>query len=410
MSTRTIHSLGVENRGRAYFFSYEEGPPPADHFRLDTLYTGISAGTELTFLHGTNPYLHARWDDEYGLFHQDEPSARYPLPFMGYMEVGRVTESRAYSVKEGDIIAMTYGHKSGHTADARHEFYIQMPRDLDPILGIYVGQMGPICANGILHAAAELVGYDVRHLGDGVRGRNVLVIGAGVVGQLTALFARHCGAANVVITNRTTPRLVAAEAMGLTTLNETEIEPWRYCKEQWHHGSHDRGADLVFQCRAEPASLQMALRSLRPQGAVIDLAFYQQGAEAVRLGEEFHHNGLTVRCAQIGRVPRGLGHTWNRHRLAQETIALLHADGPQIRQHLITDVVAYEEGPAFLARLAAEYQPQVLQAVLALRPARSSGKERTAVNLASTGSAIVRPEAEPVEAEPVEAKREVAHA
>jgi threonine dehydrogenase-like Zn-dependent dehydrogenase len=299
---------------------------------------------------------------------------------------------------------MTYGHKSGHTADARHEFFVPLPRTLDPVLGIYVGQMGPICANGILHAAAELVGYDVRHLGDGVRGRNVLVIGAGVVGQLTALFARHCGAANVVITNRTTPRLEAAAAMGTTTLNETEIEPWRYCKEQWHHGRTDRGADLVFQCRAEPASLQMALRCLRPQGAVIDLAFYQQGAEAVRLGEEFHHNGLTIRCAQIGRVPRGLGHAWNRHRLAHETIDVLRAYGPQIREHLITDLVPYDEGPAFLARLAAEYQPQVLQAVLALRPARAQGTERATQQKEQRRTAA---EADMVHPETV---REVVHA
>lgn len=371
MSTRTIRSLGIEDKGRAYFFSYEEGPLPPDHFRLDTLYTGISAGTELTFLHGTNPYLQARWDDEFGLFHQGEPSTQYPVPFMGYMEVGRVTESRAYGVNEGELVAMTYGHKSGHTADAHHEFYVPLPRDLDPILGIYVGQMGPICANGILHAAAELVGYDVRDLGDGVRGRNVLVIGAGVVGQLTALFARHYGAANVVITNRTTPRLTAAAAMGLDTLNETDMEPARFCKDQWHHGRGDRGADLVFQCRAEPASLQMALRCLRPQGAVIDLAFYQQGAAAVRLGEEFHHNGLTIRCAQIGRVPRGLSHAWNRQRLAYATIELLQAYGPQIREQMITDVVAYDEGPTVLAQLASAYQPQILQVVLALPPGRA---------------------------------------
>lgn len=405
MSTRTIRSLGIEDKGRAYFSSYEEGPPPVDHFRLDTLYTGISVGTELTFLHGTNPYLHARWDEAYGLFTQGEPSTRYPMPFIGYMEVGRVTESRARSVKEGDILAMTYGHKSGHTADARREFYVPLPRDIDPILGIYVGQMGPICANGILHAAAEMVGYDVRHLGDGVRGRNVLILGAGVVGQLTALFARHYGAANVVISNRTLPRLAAAAALGLTTLHESEAEAWRYCKEEWHHGHNDRGADIVFQCRPDPASLQVALRSLRPQGAVIDLAFYQQGAEAVRLGEEFHHNGLTIRCAQIGRVPRGLDHSWNRHRLAQETLELLHAYGPQIREHMITDVVAYDEGPAFMTQLATEYQPQVLQAVLALRPARSASTS------SASGYMVTEPaEVEPAEVEPAEAKREVVHA
>ena len=49
--------------------------------------------------------------------------------------------------------------------------------------------MGRSCANGLLHAEADQVGQDVRSLGDGVRGRNVLVIGAGVVGQLTGLLA-----------------------------------------------------------------------------------------------------------------------------------------------------------------------------------------------------------------------------
>ncbi|MFN8446337.1 MAG: zinc-binding alcohol dehydrogenase [Caldilineaceae bacterium] len=376
--TRMIQSLGVEELNKAYFFQYEEGPPPDNHFRIDTLYSGISAGTELTFYHGTNPYLHSRWDEEFGLFRAGEPSAHYPVPFMGYMEVGQVTESRTRYVHEGEIVAMAYGHKTGHTANPLYEFYMPLPTDIDPILGIYVAQMGPICANGILHADAEAVGADVRQLGDGVRGRNVLVIGAGVVGQLTALFARYCGAANVIIANRTTSRLDAAQALGFTIINETEMEPWRYCKEQWHHGPNDRGADLVFQCRAETDSLQMALQCLRPQGTVIDMAFYQEGAKNVHLGEEFHHNGLTIRCAQIGRVPRGLATTWNRQRLALETIKLLRIYGPAIREHLITDLVPFAEGPAFMAELATSYHPNVIQAVLQIKPDTRSGTEATA--------------------------------
>ncbi|MEZ4869141.1 MAG: zinc-binding alcohol dehydrogenase [Caldilineaceae bacterium] len=361
---KTVRSLGVEDVGHAYIFSYEEGALPDNHFRVDTLYSGISSGTELTFYRGTNPYLHARWDEEFGLFRTGESSAHYPMPFLGYMEVGRVTESRAQGVHEGDVVAMAYGHKTGHTTDTVHEFYMPFPHDVNPILGIYVAQMGPICANGLLHAAAEAVGQNVRNLGEGVYGRNVLIIGAGVVGQLTALFARHWGAANVVVANRTQPRLDAARAMGLTAINEDETDLCRYCKEQWHHGANDRGVDVVFQCRAEPASLQMALRCLRPQGTVIDMAFYQEGAEKLRLGEEFHHNGLTIRCAQIGRVPRGLGHLWNRQRLAYETINLLRTYGAAIRENLITDIVPFAEGPAFMAQMAAQYQPHVIQAVL----------------------------------------------
>jgi threonine dehydrogenase-like Zn-dependent dehydrogenase len=121
---------------------------------------------------------------------------------------------------------------------------------------------------------------------------------------------------------------------------------------------------VVFQCRAQPAALHLALRVARPQGTVIDLAFYQAGAAELRLGAEFHHNGLAVRCAQIGRVPRGLAHTWDRERLSAETIDLLRTDGTAIRKHLITAVVPFENAPQLFADLAARRRHEV-QAVLA---------------------------------------------
>ena len=106
------------------------------------------------------------------------------------------------------------------------------------------------------------------------------------------------------------------------------------------------------------------MKSLRPQGTVIDLAFYQGGADELRLGEEFHHNGLSIRCAQIGRVPRGLDFAWSHARLAHETIKLLRAHGDVIRRWLITDVIPFDDAPRFIAELAARRR-QSIQAVFA---------------------------------------------
>ena len=328
--------------------------------RLETLYTGFSAGTELTFFKGSNPYLHSRWDGERGLFVPGEAGMHYPVPFMGYMEVARVTESRSAAFQPGEVVATTYAHKSGHTANPFHDMLVKLPPDLDPILGIYVAQMGPIAANGILHADAEIFGAHVPALGVGVSGRPILVIGAGVVGLLTALFALRSGAAEVVIADPSPFRRAKAEALGLEAV--TENAALAIAKERWQHGGADRGADFVFQTRAHDGSLQTALRALRPQGTVIDLAFYQGGAEAVRLGEEFHHNGLSIRCAQIGRVPRGLGFAWDRRRLALETIDLLDDFGDELQEHVITHVVPMDEGPAFLKTLV-ETRPDFLQIV-----------------------------------------------
>lgn len=365
---RRIRSLGVEDRGRMYVWEYEEGAPLAEgQFDVDTLYTGFSAGTELTFVKGDNPYLTSRWDPELGVFVEGEPSARYPMPFLGYMEVSRVVDSRTPAVEPGTVVGMAYGHKTGHRVNARHELFTPLPDGMDPALGIYVGQMGPICANGLLHAAAEAVGPDVRSLGDGVRGRTVLVIGAGVVGLLTALFARMHGAAEVVVADPSEFRQKTARDLGLVAHGDEDV--WRYCKERWTHGGNDRGADVVFQTRARSASLHEALRALRPQGAVIDLAFYveQGGAPHLRLGEEFHHNGLSVRCAQIGRVPRGTSGAWDRARLSRETLDLLSEEGDAIKKRLLTHTVPFDDAPTFVADLV-QNRPDFLQIAFKCSP------------------------------------------
>jgi threonine dehydrogenase-like Zn-dependent dehydrogenase len=367
---RRIRSLGVEREGQIYYFEYDEGPPGEHQFRVDTLYTGLSAGTELTFYKGTNPYLHHRWDEAFGIFDPHHPTVHYPVPFLGYMEVGLVTESRTPHVREGEILGMNYGHKTGHIAHAHHDLFVRLPEGLDPVLGIYAHQMGPICVNGLLHAAAEASGPHVTRLGEGVEGRRVLVMGAGVIGLLTGLLALHHGAAAVAVADTTPERLAAARGLGLLAIDEnTErggIEAWRWCKENWHHGGSDRGADVVFQCRATDRALATAFKALRPQGCVIDLAFYQGGAEAVRLGEEFHHNGLSLRCAQINRVPRGLAPAWPRRRLCDETVNLLGRYARPLRDHVITDIIPYDEAGALFSDLAARRR-HILQAVFQVR-------------------------------------------
>jgi threonine dehydrogenase-like Zn-dependent dehydrogenase len=237
-------------------------------------------------------------------------------------------------------------------ADPTTEHVVPLPDDLDPVLGVYVAHMGPICANGVLHAAADAAGPGATGLAEGVRGRRVLVTGAGVVGLLTGLFALHHGADEVVAVDSTSERLKVAEALGMVPLADGP-DVARTLKRRWRHGAADHGADVAFQCRGQAGWLATALAAMRPQGTVVDLAFYQGGADEVRLGEEFHHNGLGVRCAQIGRVPRGMAHSWSRARLSAETVDLLRAHGPALREHLVTDVVPLEEAPQLLADLAA---------------------------------------------------------
>lgn len=334
---------------------------PEGGLLLETVATGLSAGTELTFVKGDHPGLARAHDAELGLFRGTADALRYPVTRLGYMEVARVARSRSPAYAEGDLVAAAYGHATAHVADPVHEHVVPLPTDLDPVLGVYVAHLGPICANGLLHAAADLVGPRVDHLGAGVAGRRVLVTGAGLIGLLTALFVREHGADEVAVVDADPRRRAVAEALGLLALDEAD-DPALALKTRWRHGVADHGADVAFQCRGRPHALATALRALRPQGVVVDLAFYTGGADDVRLGEEFHHNGLSVRVAQISRTPRGTSGHWDRARLSAETVRLLQRCGDEVRDHLVTEVVPLEDAPRLMLEVA-RHERHVLSAV-----------------------------------------------
>ncbi|MCV2489422.1 zinc-binding alcohol dehydrogenase [Geodermatophilus sp. YIM 151500] len=359
----TVRTLVVPRPGVLEVEEGDEPPLAAGRFRAHTLFTGLSAGTELTWYRGTNPYLSAGWDADLGLFDRDRPAQGYPVRRLGYMEVARVTDSRTPAVTEGGLVAMAYGHTTVHHGDPLAAHVVPLPDGLDPRLGVYVAHLGPICVNGVLHAAADAGGG---RLADGVAGRLVAVTGGGPIGLLVGMLARVHGAAEVVVLDPTERRRAAAVALGLQADEDTP-DAVRALKARWRHGPADHGADVVFQCRGQAAALATALRALRPQGTVVDLAFYTGGADVVAFGEEFHHNGLTVRCAQIGRVPRGLAHLWDRRRLSHETVALLADHGAGVLAHLLTDVVPFDEAPGLFADLSARRR-HLISAAFALPP------------------------------------------
>jgi len=238
-------------------------PRPEGPLHVRTLYSGVSLGTELSYFTGTNPMLRARLDPVLGLFHPVD-AQQYPITRLGYMEVAKVEhDASALGLTPGTPVAMTYGHRTGWAVDPLAERVVPLPADLDPVLGVLVAHMGPICANGLLHAAAEEHGPDVRTLGDGVRGRRVAVVGAGTVGLLTALFARVHGAAEVVVIDPTPARRAVAAQLGLEGIDPAAVDPAVVLKSRWRHGPGDRGADVVLQCRGQLSAETIALQPSR---------------------------------------------------------------------------------------------------------------------------------------------------
>jgi hypothetical protein len=138
---KTDRTIVVEGPGRVAVRDEPRAPVPTGAFRVTTVFSGISADTELSYVKGTNPFLSERWDPGLGLFVPGEPNVGYPVTRLGYMEVGTVAESRTPVIGVGGTVAMTYGHRTGYTGDPVADRVVPVPEDLDPLLGIYVAHM-----------------------------------------------------------------------------------------------------------------------------------------------------------------------------------------------------------------------------------------------------------------------------
>src|SRR5690606_3609893 len=85
--------LTINAPGKVGFETHDPQPLGAHDVRIATLYSGISAGTEMTAFLGTSPFLNRQWDPQQRLFVEGEQSWSFPMPAMGYEEVGRVVET-----------------------------------------------------------------------------------------------------------------------------------------------------------------------------------------------------------------------------------------------------------------------------------------------------------------------------
>ena len=162
---RHIRSLGIERAGEPYFFGYDEGPAGDGQVRLDLLYTGLSAGTELTFLKGSNPYLHSRWDDGQGLFMPGEPSARFPVNFLGYIDAN-LSDGLVDSIQwhEVDEAVATGAHVLDVRTAGEHERQSIPGSTLIPLdeLRSRIEEARALAADGgdlVVHCAVGLRGY-----------------------------------------------------------------------------------------------------------------------------------------------------------------------------------------------------------------------------------------------------------
>ena len=278
----------VNRDGSVEWVRYEPRRLADGEVRVRCVRTATRGGTEMTFLgrDATNVYLKRRWNARLLLFQEGRPTVTFPI-LTGYRAAGEVVESRAPEVAPGTRLYGTWRHTELTVLPAERALAQRLPDGLTWDDGVDIGQMGPICVNAVAHAEGE-------H-----SGRPAIVFGAGVVGLITAQLARATGADPVHVVDRLAQRLSEARRLGFESTDASEAVDLAASLKR-RHGAD--GIPVVWECTGSARALHEAIRVVRRRGAVIAVGFYQGDAVGLRLGEEFHHNGIRIVCGQIGNL------------------------------------------------------------------------------------------------------------
>jgi 2-desacetyl-2-hydroxyethyl bacteriochlorophyllide A dehydrogenase len=318
-----------------------------DEVRIRTLYSGVSAGTELSQYRGTNPFMNRRWDETSRLFvESSEPSWRYPVRNLGYEEVGEIVEvgSEIRDLRVGQRVFGTWGHRTHHVARNDYARDRLMPEDADPRIGIF-SHIGAVALNGVHDAGIRI-------------GDLVVVFGLGVPGQIVAQAARASGASVIGVDPVKERRDVALKLGADRVLDPMAGSVAERIKSE----TGGRGADVCIEVSGAAPALAEAIRTVAYSSRVVAMGFFQGEARGLALGEEFHHNRIELICSQISGVSPAASHRWSKPRLWQSAVRLQHEQRLNLLP-LITHTVAFAEAPALFARIDAG-EPGMLQSVL----------------------------------------------
>jgi len=275
-----------------------------------TLASGISRGTERLVLRGGVPAA------MHGLMRAPFQAGAFPFPVKyGYSAVGMVEDGPA------DLL-----HKRIFCLHPHQDRFVVPAAMAVPVPDAVPDHRAVLAAN--METAVNIL-WDARPLA----GERVLVMGAGVVGLLTALLLSRMSGIDLAIADTDPARAPTATALGLRFVAPEDAEGER---------------DLIVHASGNPDGLRMALSLAGFEGRIVEASWFGDRQAALPLGEAFHAKRLSIISTQVGAVaPAMRGRRTHRDRL---TLALSLLDDPRL-DVLLGPVTPFEALPLAMPAL-----------------------------------------------------------
>ncbi len=293
-------------------------PPAADEVQLKTAFSGISRGTESLVWHGRVP------PSQYATMRAPFQEGDLPFPVKyGYCNVAKIEIGPPNLV--GRWAFSLFPHQTRFVVPLSR--LVLLPTTLPPRRAI-------LAAN--LETAINALWDSPPHLGD-----RIAVVGAGVVGSLTAWLCRQIPGAQVALVDLNPQRREIAHALGVDFFTPGDL-----AASDWL-----ANADRVFHASGHEAGLETALNLLAKDRRLIELSWFGDRPVTLFMGGRFHSQRLTVQASQVGSIPPHQADRWTYHRRLALAIRLLEA--PEL-DHLISGTSVFSELPKTFGELMGE--------------------------------------------------------
>jgi 2-desacetyl-2-hydroxyethyl bacteriochlorophyllide A dehydrogenase len=285
-------------------------PPGPGQVLVETLYSGVSRGTEMLVFAGRVP---ASVRGRMRAPHQ-EGDFDYPLKY-GYANVGRVL--RGPAELSGRTVFSLYPHQTRFVVDATD--VVPVPERVPPERAVLAANL-ETAINGMWDSGIAI-------------GDRVAVVGGGVVGCLSAYLAARVPGCEVELVDIDAGRATVAAALGARFASPDRAR---------------READLVVHASGDPAGLRTALSLAGNESVILELSWYGDREVALPLGEAFHPRRLTLRSSQVGSIPPARRARWDYRRRLSLALDLLADPGLDV---LFTSESAFEDLPRAMVEL-----------------------------------------------------------
>lgn len=251
--------LVSHQRGRVALESFKVSRPRGGQLLVRALFTLVSPGTERAFLLGL-------------------PNAERPFPQrFGYNMVGKVlvVGGGVGGFARGEQVVCEGNHASHWLAASART--LKLPQGLAPEHAVFFNMLS-IALQGVRKARVEL-------------GDRVLVIGAGLVGQLAAQCARLQGGFPVIVADVSARRLAVAKRCGADFVLRADAADFSL---RLRDATHGLGPSVVIEATGAPEPVNTAFALAGRFGRVVLLASTRGETERVNFYRDVHLKGLTV--------------------------------------------------------------------------------------------------------------------